>query len=313
MTEKNTHTPELAETSEHRLNFEELMAFDNEELLTVSRAFGEYYRGLVEPVQSPSEVDGPIIDLGLEGASSGAQQVTASVVAAQSRKHEELYGVPNVHGTSEVPPDFQGVVETGPFGIPIVMSSLSELERAFGKKQSASFCASDYMIEAGKLPVVFTAEPEGPARDEAVRHELSHAVYALLRHAGALSGGAQEYQGIAAVTLLAKDEAIAQMVAGQNKTTHPNVVRALRSLYGDDSSIVHRYRDDLRDTFNKGRLKGTDVNMQDGILIATLATTIEELVEGLGRLGAIAQSERRDDSGDTLAPTESDWIGWNAA
>lgn len=307
MTEKNTRSPEIEETVDYPFGYGELMALSDEELVAISREFGEYYSGLLDPSRPPSEVDRHIKNLSLERAGLDARQVTADVVAAQAHAHEALRGVSD---TRKVPPDFQGTVETGPLGIPVIISGMRQTEQVFGERSAASFCASDYMIERGKYPVVFTAETEGPRRDEAIRHELSHAIYALLRHAQVLPGGAQEYRGIKAVTLLAKDEAIAQMAAGQNKTTHPNVVRALRHMYGDDSDIVRRYRDNLRDAFNKDKLTGTDITMQDGILLAAAATTIEELVEGLERLSTIAQARRRNDSADALVSSERP--GWGA-
>ncbi len=305
----STDTPAEHEATRHFSTYEELMVLDDEELLAVSRDFGAYYTDLLKRGVSP-EIDDAVYELGLAPAGSDAQEVVTNTIVA-ARAAAEKY-----HGTSRdsaVPSAFEGEVEIGVFGIPIVKAKASQIERAFGKRQAISFCASDYMIEQGRLPVVFTSEREGARQDEAVRHELSHAAYGMLRHAEVVPGGTQTYRGIEAVTLMAKDEAIAQMAAGQKKVTHPVVVRALRNMYGDDAEIVHRYRDQLVANFSQQSLAGTGLELRDGILLAMTTTSLDELIEGLSRLGTIARAHR-DHLPSEPEKVEEDYesVGWGA-
>jgi hypothetical protein len=276
-----------------------LELLSDEEFLSASREFGETYKATLKGTEVkdwPLSPEVTQIMNAYHAKTEGMdERQRARLLVTEYRQamndyvkelgEEEVYA--QVEPFEEA---LQGVVsvERGPYGLDILRVDGKQNEQLFGD-DSLSFAVTGLMLRRGLPPLVVVYDyPKNPVeRQQVTTHETSHAVWALLRQSGTIQSS-QELSIEGSAFEKARDEAVAQLAAGQNKFTHPNVIKRM-TTEGYEESIVNRYRE-VGQRFNWETVSGDNVQLSDAILSIAMAQNFEEMLSSIERLSGIAEA-----------------------
>lgn len=298
MTENYKSSEEQAAEQFERTAFQ-LDYLTDDEFIAESKKFAEFYRNLLTSHDTPPpQIMDAVNDLQLDNFhDTHADEQSLTIVNAYRHNMQSVYESHNLDSpvrgdlsdTEAIELAVRGTEYHGAFSVPVVF-----YEGAVDKtllEDSPSFCAAEVMIENQQLPIAFIHDKQGEEqKKQALDHELSHANWALLRRVEVIpapDGETISQVGSKSTFELARDEAVAQMAAGQNKFSHPSVVNRLRRN-GDDA-IAARYMD-VSTVFNQRTLNGSDVDFSDGILAVASSANFEQLFARIERLAGIAET-----------------------
>lgn len=279
----------------------------DQEYLAVSREFGDRYSALVQGQGTIGSNDPLFRSLetelapNLEGVRGLDDNQTAREMIEGYRQamntlyetHNQPLPFPLVTVTDAELGEITRV-SNGPAGIPILFTH-SGSEQLF-RHDSLSFAAPDLMLDNGLPPLVVVYDGYSPVElNQITAHETSHAVWAVLRRHGEIPepvDGSKNAAGFKSAFELARDEAAAQLAAGQRKIAHPAVIKNMRED-GFDEAAIDTYRG-ASDAFNSQVVEGTEFKLSDAILGVMQARSFEELLEHMARMGRMVEAVARE-------------------
>ena len=302
----------------------ELSGLSESEYLSVSQAFASEYMGLLNgqnesefQKQAQEKASSEITPLVEKTEHLDDQELAKYMVEGYRRSLNMLYGNrgKKVPFKDEIVSDDElGHVlriGKGPYGIPIIFTDGFN-EELFGD-DTLSFAATELMLENGLPPAVIVFDGYNATEKEQVTtHETSHAVFTLLRRAGIIpspEGEGVTEAGRKSAFELARDEAIAQLIANQNGTGHPSVIQRMKSENYTENSL-EEYRT-ATNAFDRSVAEKAGLSFSDAILGVMMAKTFEEFNSHMLRMAKIAASQERLVGITSALPSYSkDKSGW---